>query len=853
MKKLLALVLALVMTLGLATVSTNAAYSDEADVSLNEAVDVLSAVGVFQGSDGKFSPKANLTREQAAKLIAYLDLGENTAEALPAVKVFSDVAATDWSAKYVAYCADAGYIVGDGTGKFNPKSELTGYAFGKMLLCVLGYDSDVEGFTGGAWALNVAKLMENNDIADGISSAASLTLTREQAAQYCLNALKATMVEYDTKGTSIEINGAKIATGASKASDVEVADGTAYARAISKTAAGVKETVELGEKLYKGDLKLDTTKTDDFKASATIWTYKNSDVGTYADAADNTYTGKVTMGTIYTLLGKDVMEDLEAKKARMQQSVDGADKTLVVPAANTWKNNSGAAFSTGRGMVTELYIDDDGYNTYADVMVVVKNTYLLQATADYNAKTEKLSVKDYGGNGVKTLEADDFAVQDFKKDDYILYTYSKGTDKVQSIEKATVVSGNVETFKTSDTVTLDGTKYNYSTKFATIDGNGKDTKYSVKDVAKVVLDTQGNIIGIDSVKESNDNILYVNSVKVSGYTYQAKVVTVDGKKMSITVDDDSTYDAAGKTEITDDNVGNFKGIMAYKVNSDGEYKLSYYAKKNTASAADVTSLKLNKVTSLNGLTANSSTVYIIEDEDGDVTVYTGVKNAPETVSFKTASNAPVVVNSDGEILYLFAKATAGVEDSTNTNDEQIYVLKFDSTKLITDSDENEYYEAEALVNGEKEILKVAEGKTPFALKKLYKNIKTDSNGFVTGATLVSDDYDTVSFTNATSFKYSDETFTFTGAASKINSRFIKTDKVYLVISGTVKANELKNNDDASYEIADVSTFDEFTDFIDGYTVTGEGYLLLSDKASDAESELTAAYIWITAASETLPS
>ena len=53
MKKLLALVLALVMSMSLVTIS-NAAYSDKADIDLKEAVDVLSAVGVFEGSDGKF-------------------------------------------------------------------------------------------------------------------------------------------------------------------------------------------------------------------------------------------------------------------------------------------------------------------------------------------------------------------------------------------------------------------------------------------------------------------------------------------------------------------------------------------------------------------------------------------------------------------------------------------------------------------------------------------------------------------------------------------------------------------------------------------------------------------------------
>ena len=78
MKKLLALVLALVMVLSLC-VTSNAAYVGE-EYDYDEAVEVMSAVGVFQGDEnGKFNGKQELTREQAAKLIAYLDLGESVA------------------------------------------------------------------------------------------------------------------------------------------------------------------------------------------------------------------------------------------------------------------------------------------------------------------------------------------------------------------------------------------------------------------------------------------------------------------------------------------------------------------------------------------------------------------------------------------------------------------------------------------------------------------------------------------------------------------------------------------------------------------------------------------------------
>ena len=148
MKKLLALVLALVMTLSLCVVSSNAAYDDAADVDYTEAVDVLTAIGVFQGSDGKFDPKANLTREQAAKLVAYLQLGQKAADALVGSGKFTDVAKDRWSAGYVDYCASTGIVNGIGGGLFNPTGSLTALQFGKMLLGCLGYDAVAEGLAG---------------------------------------------------------------------------------------------------------------------------------------------------------------------------------------------------------------------------------------------------------------------------------------------------------------------------------------------------------------------------------------------------------------------------------------------------------------------------------------------------------------------------------------------------------------------------------------------------------------------------------------------------------------------------------------------------------------------------------
>ena len=69
MKKLLALVLALVMSMSLVTIS-NAAFKDADKIDYKEAVDVMNAVGVFVGDEkGNFNAKENLTREPAPRLL----------------------------------------------------------------------------------------------------------------------------------------------------------------------------------------------------------------------------------------------------------------------------------------------------------------------------------------------------------------------------------------------------------------------------------------------------------------------------------------------------------------------------------------------------------------------------------------------------------------------------------------------------------------------------------------------------------------------------------------------------------------------------------------------------------------
>ena len=211
MKKFLSLVLALVMTMSLVTVSAGAKdFTDNDKITYDEAVAVMSAAKVIDGyAEGDFRPTATLTRGAAAKIICNLILGPTAASALVAdAAPYSDVAANHPFAGYIAYCQKEGIISGYADGTFKPGNTLTGYAFMKMLLGALGYDSAIEGYTGANWSIAVAKQAINAGLNKSLKGSFNgvKAVNREEACLYAFNTLNATMVEY-TNQTIVIANG----------------------------------------------------------------------------------------------------------------------------------------------------------------------------------------------------------------------------------------------------------------------------------------------------------------------------------------------------------------------------------------------------------------------------------------------------------------------------------------------------------------------------------------------------------------------------------------------------------------------------------------------------------------------
>ena len=293
LKKVLSLVLALAMALSLMTAAFAADASDYKDyskVTYKEAVDVMTAAGIFNGGDGNnFNPDATLNREQAAKIITYMLVGQEKADKLTAtIAPYADVAANRWSAGAIAYCTDAGIIAGDGNGRFNPTAPVLGTQFAKMLLVALGYDPKIEKLVGNSWAINTSKLaLGDADLDKGMEEISlSAALTREQAAQMAFNAMKATLVEYEDKGGDIIIGDIPINIGASKATPVTSTNADKQTISKDKATDSNAYTVQFAEK-YCEDLVAKEGTDDAFGHPATEWKYDGSKIGTYADDADN--------------------------------------------------------------------------------------------------------------------------------------------------------------------------------------------------------------------------------------------------------------------------------------------------------------------------------------------------------------------------------------------------------------------------------------------------------------------------------------------------------------------------------------------------------------------------------------
>ena len=726
MKKFLSLVLALVMTMSLVTVSAGAKdFTDNDKITYDEAVAVMSAAGVIDGyAEGDFRPTNTLTRGAAAKIICNLILGPTTASALAAdAAPYSDVAANSTFAGYIAYCQKEGIISGYADGTFRPGNTLTGYAFMKMLLGALGYDSAIEGYTGANWSIAVAKQAINAGLNNSLKGTFNgvKAVNREEACLYAFNTLKATMVEYDNRIVVGEGNSAVAISGVRK--DLTWNKGTLNDGKIKKDGY-----VQFGEQYFEKLVRTDDT--DDFGRPTNNWTYDKKDIGNYVntDLLTVSYTAKVKGGDVYSDIGSNACD------FALTYWVDGVKldkKPLAAEADKLVKKNDDTMNSTGNGVLTEIYVDTDAEET----TIVVINTYLAEVSADYNTKTEDVRLDVY--TGVQKAAAAD------KTPTTISVPYTVESEDVDGLEKlkeddmvlVTIANGDVMTVTPVETV-KDVAITSYSTGYADADkkdeykltkltagGNKYETAKKAFEDAEVLydynveqlddatfnlyLDPYGYVIGARQV-EGDDNFMFVVGYDRSS-TYLAKAVD---KALAIFTD--------GTMETIDVKSGDLKGGRLennavvntwYKYTvKNGVYNLEEVADKQIM---DSTTTKLDKQNNTveQGKTiayGNNDTVLIAVKADDDVIkegsivkvegVTTGIKHSSVEVKYDSKLSNFDKNKEDNMIFALYNKNgyityAVVVGKTAGSSESMVYLTSGIKSKSLENGDYIYTYEA----------------------------------------------------------------------------------------------------------------------------------------------------------------
>lgn len=603
-KKVLALVLVLATLLGLATMASATEYKDADKIAADydEAVKVLDLIETMQGyPNGEFRPTANITREEAAKLIAIFDNKDaDISTYYTSINPFADEKGR-WGESYVGYGYRAGIIAGMNANTFAPTANVTGTQFLKMALVTLGYDQEAEGFVGSSWAVNVLALARKLDLIDGLADGwkPEADLTRQEAAQILLNTLKADTVEYAQEAKSANWK------------PTENKDGVwTFGGKLYLTVAGAVKT---GNKLYK-DFKLAKDVSEDaFMRPYTKWVYDKDDDKTVEvmDSPKATFTTKFNACELLVALG--VKEnDTKTKKVIAEYYINGAlvseDEITLQHTASKCKLKTDEYEKYGaQGTLTQVFAekDDEGKTVYRicsiDTWLGKVNKVTKTTTSHDNHKkgedlvriipyaismdVDSLDVKHNNPNYCNSYDGGKCGWFEYAgdtdnnesyvtygepaglaKDDYVLFTYSFKEDEdnrghymgVQSADVVTAKEGRLNGFKYAD-VADDPSETRIGGEYV------KDAQHfhlgydASKDTANFgtrgfFYDAYGNVIGMkDAADVSKYGVIDKAWIEYSKgvASLHANIVGLDAKVTEDVVVASVKYGAVGDTTVED--------------------------------------------------------------------------------------------------------------------------------------------------------------------------------------------------------------------------------------------------------------------------------------------------------------
>ena len=580
MKKLLAMVLALVMTLSLA-VSANAAFKDDKSISDDyaESVAVLNGMGVFKGyEDGSFKPEGNITRAEVATIIYRIytaDVAKNDKSGLYATyNKFSDMAGAGWAQGYIGYCANASLVKGYPDGTFKPSGKVTGYEVLAMILRAVGYDKNNE-FSGADWALHVAQTAQQLGVLDNVAKTTDLNApaSRELVAELLFQGIQKAQVTYTP------------------------AFGYVTDKVIST------KTNSLGEKNFK---LASAAASDKWGRPATKWTYTTGDKATtFVEKPDLTYTKAVTecdvahdaglkADTAYTLI-------VNGQPASTKYTVNLTDtKTKMGAQGRLFEIYDDTIVMIDTFLAKVTYVADITYDAQGHVKTPA--TITLEVYDSKTApKTTALTLKDYDNN------------YGYAKDEYVLVNaftdatnsatvsgkvFNNTKQYAEIVSKATSVDGAQSViYWNAQQHNVEGTVYDDAAKFYLDQAAQKDAKYTW------YFDSYNNLIGAVEIAAATsygviNSIWWAGNATDGSGVAKANVTYMDGTTAQVDISK-MTYvhttpappaTPATKT-VKSGDVTHSTGINALVMKADDQNKYFYVD----------TYINTNKVADTNGI------------------------------------------------------------------------------------------------------------------------------------------------------------------------------------------------------------------------------------------------------------
>ena len=662
MKKLLAMVLALVMTLSLA-VSANALKADEKiNEDYAEAVAVLNGMGVFKGyEDGSFKPENKITRAEVATIIYRIytkDVAKNDKSGLYAsYNKFTDMAGAGWAAGYIGYCANAEFVKGYPDGTFKPSGNVTGYEVLAMILRAVGYDKNNE-FTGADWALNVAKYAEQLGILKNVAKTTDLSApaTRELVAEILFRAIQSPMVTYTAAFgyQNIGLNGDK--------------EGKIF-----------KNNVSIGMKNF--GLDYTETENDIWGRPTKVWfdASKTKD-GKYKDGTSTVYATIVaTPDATFNVATSecDICEALGVKKTTTiaEKYTNGTpdlkynkDIVATVTKATLGEQGQQIEFYKVKGGYRMVVIDT--YLAYVNEVVAEKTDAKGHVVRDAYLALDGFTTKDADNTDSKKIETLYVKGNDYAEGDWLLVNVNevdttkivltsnkKGEDvkTVEVVNKAESFDGAQSKIYTKAYKHTIGDKdymdaYRFYLNEAEDDGSVKYTWF---------LDQFGNLIG--SIAIDNTNYAVLKDIcwtgTKTGYA-EATLVYMDGTEETVKV---NTID--GVAAQPDSATKEFNGAFDSDYNNC-EPKVDESSK---APSFDKDYAYMSAYTNYNGAYEGMALYLVETNEDGTVNLQGEPIHYAAGISLKADSTVMLA-----GVKYALTNSTKVLVRDTNDKDEYIY-------------------------------------------------------------------------------------------------------------------------------------------------------------------------------------